>query len=454
MAIIEAIGAPENESERKAIAYLKEYLPDSYIVFHNLELPTPSGLPYEYDLIVVGEYAVYTWEVKGYRGLIKGNASEWELESGAIYRSPLPLANKKAKIVADRLLRHNLRLEKVWVQPLIVLTDDRAQIRLNDDQANRVLHLAEAVAYMSDPQHLPIRPEPITSLIRLIREAIAHQFRPLHRPHEIGEYHLLDTIGKNDLYTTIVAEHRLISNSRFTLKVYNFNLYASPEERRKQAEWTRRDVSALYRLAGHPNIVRANPPFPWQDNQLVVPLEWVDGYSLRGLLDSGMALDFARKIEIIRQAGTGLAYAHSQGVIHRDVRPDNIIVPYRGPVKLINFDCARLEGSDLQTIATRVGRRLDQRYVAPEVWQAPAAVSPAADQYGLGAVLFELLTGQPPYQRIRELFAAGGLPHRPTAVNPALLSEVDEVIARMCAFNPAARYGRLEEALEDLAIIG
>ncbi len=453
MAIIEAIGAPENESERKAIAYLKEHLPDSYIVFHNLELPTLSGLPYEYDLIVVGEYAVYTLEVKGYRGLIKGNAAEWELESGAIYRSPLPLANKKAKIVADRLLRHNFRLEKVWVQALIVLTDDRVQVRLNDDQANRVLHLAEAVAYMNDPKRLPIPPEPITSLTQMIREAIGRQFRPLHRPPEIGDYRLLETIGKNDLYTSLLAEHRLISNSRFTLKVYNFNLYASPEERRKQEEWTRRDVSALYRLAGHPHIVRANPPFAWQDNQLVLPLEWVDGYSLRGLLDSGESLAFARKIELVRQVGAGLAYAHSQGVIHRNVRPDNIIVPHRGPVKLVNFDCARLEGSDLQTIASRVGRRLDQRYVAPEVWQNPATVTPAADQYGLGVLLFELLTGQPPYQRIQEAFAAKGLPRRPTALNPALPPEVDEVIGRMCAFNPAARYGRLEEALEDLAII-
>src|SRR5262245_24582693 len=82
MAVVRAIGQPENPSERKALAHLSQQLPDDYLIFHNLELSTPSGLPYEYDMIVVGKYSVCVVEVKGYRGLIRGNAQEWELESG------------------------------------------------------------------------------------------------------------------------------------------------------------------------------------------------------------------------------------------------------------------------------------------------------------------------------------------------------------------------------------
>jgi len=80
MAIVHPIGLPENDSEREAIASLAEHLPDDYILFHNLELGAPSGLPYEYDIIVIAPHAVYTLEVKGYRGQIQGNAQEWELE--------------------------------------------------------------------------------------------------------------------------------------------------------------------------------------------------------------------------------------------------------------------------------------------------------------------------------------------------------------------------------------
>jgi len=455
MAIVHAIGMPENNSERKAIAYFRENLPgDDYVLFHNLELPTRSGLPYEYDAIVVGEHAVYCLEVKGYRGAIKGNAHEWELESGAIRTSPIPLANKKAKVVADRLRRHSPLLGRVWVEPIIVLTDDRVRCHLNDDQAHRVLRLDEAASYILDPLRLPIRPAPIGHLTDRICEAIFGQFRPLRRQQEIGEYRVLETTGRNRLFTSLLAEHKLVrTEQRFSLKVYNLDVYAGAEARRKTEEWILRDANALHRLGSHPNIVRAYLPFPWQDHQYVLPLEWVDGYSLRGLIDSGGEIDLARKYDIVRQTCKGLSFAHSRGVIHRDLNPDNVLVPSKSPVKIVNFDCSRVEGDNLQTIATRVGRELDERYVAPEVWENAADASVSSDIYSLGTVIFEVLTGRPPYDRIREVFDSGGLPSSPTDFDPTLSSDWDEIVGRMCAFDAQQRYQNLQEAMEDLDIV-
>ena len=85
---------------------------------------------------------------------------------------------------------------------------------------------------------------------------------------------------------------------------------------------------------------------------------------------------------------------------------------------------------------------------------APGAASPASDLYAVGTVFFELLTGRPPCDRIKEVFAARGLPCLPTELNPALPPEVDEVVALMCAFAPEERYESMAEAAEDLAIIG
>src|SRR5688500_5305771 len=96
MAVIKGVGLPRNESERKAIAYLRDCLPDQYIIFHNLELSEHTNQFWEYDLIVVGEYAVYMLEVKGYRGLIRGNVHQWKLEDGSTYENPIPWANTKA----------------------------------------------------------------------------------------------------------------------------------------------------------------------------------------------------------------------------------------------------------------------------------------------------------------------------------------------------------------------
>jgi len=455
MAVVHAVGLPENESERKAISYLAQHLPSDYHIFHNLELPAPPGMSYEYDIIVLGEYAVYAVEVKGYQGRIRGNAYEWELESGAIRRSPIPLANKKAKVLVS-FLRSRGRLQgKVWVQPLILLTDEQARVRLNDAQAERVLRLDQAVAYILNPGRLPMSSARVGHLIGTICDVISQQFRPLRRQREIGDYQVLEMIGRNNLYTTWLSRHRLIhTRNRFVLKVYHFDIYASSYERRRQQERILRDAEALHRLAGHPNIVRAHLPFPWQDNQIVLPLEWVDGYSLRGLLDADEPLTFSRKIDIVRQVCEGLVYAHRNGVIHRDVRPDNVIVPSQGPVKVVNFDCARVEGDNLQTIASRLGRQLDQRYVAPEVWLDPRAASPASDLYSAGIILFELLTGRPPYEKIREAISARGLPSMPTQVDPGLPSDVDEVVSGMCAFRPQDRYENLARAVEDLIIIG
>ena len=441
MAIVRSIGLPENDSERKAINYLRDSLPDDYWIFTNLELPNRGGLPYEYDLIVIGEYAVYYIEVKGYRGTIKGNAYEWELDLGVVYKSPIPLANKKARVIASRLKNYMPRLEKVWVQSaLILLTDDNVKVRLNDPQSDRVLHLKEIKDYLLDPGQLQVSTGTIGALKSAIVDAIMGQFKPLHRSHEIGDYRVLETVSKNNLYTSLLAEHKLLqSNRQFLLKVYSFNLYDSIESQAKQRNWIMRDATALMLLERHENIVQAYPPFAWLDNQIVLPVAWVDGYSLRGVMAENGRLTFQNALNKALQLLQALKLCHANGIVHRDIRPENVITPKNGPLKLVNFDCAHFEEGNLRTIATRVGKHLDERYVAPEVWDNPGSAIPASDVYALGVVLFEMLVGKAPYQNIREAYEKKSLPSLPTGVISSLPKEVDEIVSGMCAFNASDR---------------
>lgn len=449
-----AVGMPENESERIAIAYLAKHLPEEYLLFHNLELPNQRGFSYEYDIIVIGEYAVYMVEIKGYRGSIRGNDREWELSAGTIYPNPLPLANKKSKIIKEKLARRGT-LRNVFVDYLVVLTDLQVAVTLPDTQIQRVLTLDQAVAYMTSGQRIAHPPVSIASLRNQIEDVIGAQFRPLHRINEIGNYRVLDTIGRNNLYTTLLAEHKLLrTGDRFTLKMYNFNIYAEPDVQAKQKERILRDADALHRLTGHPNIAQASEPFPWEDNKYVLPVRWIDGLTLRSVLEQPAVIPFERRIAIAREVAEGLHFAHANGVIHRDIRPENIVVSRDGPVKLVNFDFARVVGSNIRTIAAEIGRSLDQRYVAPEVFADPANTSPASDQFSLGIVLYELLTGKLPYQRIEAFADAKGLPRPPSEDNAALPVEVDEIVARMCALRPTQRYSDFSEVIEYLAIIG
>src|SRR5262249_18631070 len=98
MAIIHRIGTPENDSEARAIKRFGKHLPDDCFVFHNFEVTTGRGLPYEYDIAVLTPHALYHVEVKGYHGEIRGNPLQWVFENGGVYPSPIPLANKKTKV--------------------------------------------------------------------------------------------------------------------------------------------------------------------------------------------------------------------------------------------------------------------------------------------------------------------------------------------------------------------
>jgi tRNA A-37 threonylcarbamoyl transferase component Bud32 len=454
VATVHAIGTPENDSERVAISYLAERLPDNYAIFHNLELPTNTGLPYEYDIIIIGEFAVYVLEVKGYGGQIRGNAHEWEFESGAIHRSPIPLANKKAKVLAERIRRGNRALTNTWVQPIIALTDDRVQFSLNDDQSSRVMKLTDIPAYVQDRSQLPSHARPVDAFVPRITKALFSQFKPLRRQHQIQDYRIIETIGNNDLYTTVLAEHAFVrTRSRFVLKVYSIDIYAAPEDRDGWQQRVMRDADALLRLSGHPNIVTAYPPFSWEHNKIVLAREWVDGYSLKGLLETHQPLTLAQKVDIVRQVASGLKHAHQNGVIHRNLRPDNLVIAIDGAVKLVNFDCARIDDSNLQTISGRISAQLDQRYVAPETWHGPSQASPVSDLYALGIIFFELLTGETPYHSIRDIVMAGGLPVLPAEVDPALPGEVDAIISGLCALRPEDRYAGSDEVLADLEML-
>lgn len=450
MAIVHAIGQPANESERKAIAFFRDHLSgDDYIIFHSFELSS-GKVPYEYDMVVIGPRGVYPIEVKGYLGRIRGNASHWEFENGGIIPSPLPLASNKARVLKSRLESDNPALRNIFVSPtLIVLTHDKAQIELDDSEKWRVMRLNQAVEFI-----LNAPGGSIAHYTDRICHALFRQFRPLRHENEIGDYIVLETISRNNLYSTYLARHKLIeSSTRFALKVYSLDLYTNEVEQARQRQVILRDSTALHRLGDHPNIVRAHPPFPWESNRIVLPLDWVDGYSLRDPLDSQASLSLATKLGIARAVCEGLRFAHSHGVIHRDVRPDNVMIQRGDKVKLINFDCARIEGGNLPTIASRVGRRLDERYVAPEVWQNPANASRAADIYATGILLCELLTGKPPYSKIRDVFANQGLSQKPSDLSPALSKDAAELIEAMCVFDPAKRLADLEQVIVFLELL-
>jgi hypothetical protein len=471
MAVIRRIGTPENDSESRAIKRLGKGLSEEYVVFHNFELVTGHGLPYEYDIAVLAPHALYHVEVKGYQGEIRGNTQQWIFENGSVYPSPIPLANKKTKVLAGKLRQYSHRLEEVFVETLILLTDDRARLRIRDDQAARVVHVRQALQRLEDPDQLPVPQRDLAPLYGMIGEAMSFS-KPAARLQQIGLYDIVQKVDQDDRFTVFLARHRHIETRPLTiLKVYHFDVYAGEEEKQYRLREIFHGQDAMRLLGSHPNLLRTGDMFAWSDDCFVEPVEYLEfGHRLETLLEQGaeQAMPWQEKERIIRGAASGLAHAHRLGVVHRDIRPLNIVVE-PAKVKLGNFDLAYIPNAPNLSIAQSVREHFDRRYVAPAVWLDPRDVVPASDIYSLGLVFYQLITGQPPRHDVEAVLGGAGPAIDLDLLRQALEGEARqaqdapgfladpsgavEVIARMCAPLRELRYASLEDVLEDLAIV-
>jgi serine/threonine protein kinase len=242
--------------------------------------------------------------------------------------------------------------------------------------------------------------------------------------------------------------------------------YATADEKQYRIREIFHSQDAMRLLGVHPNLIRIGDMFAWNDDSFVEPIGYVEGGQLlEWLLDkhSEQAMTWDEKARIIKGVAPGLAHAHKHGVIHRDVRPRNIVIAPGWFVKLANFDLSFIPGAANLNLARSVREHFDRRYVAPAVWENPSDVVPASDVYSLGLVYYQFITGQPPRHDAEAVLAGKGLAID-TEVLAAELRRTDspnfmgdpasaaEVIGRMCAPQRSDRYATLAEALDDLAI--
>ncbi len=214
--------------------------------------------------------------------------------------------------------------------------------------------------------------------ITLVGEILGHRYR------------VLSFIGSGGMGRVYRAEHTLLERP-VAIKVL------APEYARNRGMWDRfrREALAAGRIA-HPNIA-ATLDFGYEANLVYSVMEYVDGTPLDSL---GMPLDVMRAIEIAHQIAQALGAAHDAGVVHRDVKPGNIIVCDLGGrdfIKVVDFGLAVLRSGKARSRQTSPGYTMGTpAYVSPEQVLGEA-IDARADVYSLGAVLYEMIVGQPPF---------------------------------------------------------
>ncbi len=208
----------------------------------------------------------------------------------------------------------------------------------------------------------------------------------------LGEYRLLEQIGRGGMGRVYRALQTKLD--RFVaLKVLPLNRV---DDRRAIARFER-EMKAIGRL-DHPNIVRAYDAREI-DGEPVLVMEYVEGRDLARVLHDLGTVKTADACELIRQAALGLQYAHENGLVHRDVKPSNLMLTPRGNVKLLDLGLARLDplpsaGSEITGAGQPMGTA---DYMAPEQISDSRSADIRADIYSLGCTLFKLLTGNAPF---------------------------------------------------------
>lgn len=311
-----------------------------------------------------------------------------------------------------------------------------------DDTVLAKFKNCDTVTHQGTPQETPIESETSRGQIPLALQ-------------EHPRYRVLKLLGRGGMGVVYKAEHRLMERP-VALKVISRRLIAN----RSAVERFQREVKLAARLT-HPNIVVAHDAEQAGDLHFLV-MEFVDGVSLAQFVERKGPLPVPLASLLIRQAALGLQAAAQQGMIHRDIKPQNLMLTRKGQIKILDFGLARfategpqesiatespLDRSDGLTSAGTILGTPD--YMAPEQAEDSSQADIRADIYSLGCTFFFLLTGHAPFAGdsvTRTLQShIDRKPPSLLALRPDLPPEIVRIIERMMAKDPAARFQKPSE---------
>jgi serine/threonine-protein kinase len=259
-----------------------------------------------------------------------------------------------------------------------------------------------------------------------------------------GRYEVERTLGRGGMATVFLARDGALQR-QVALKVLAPDLPGDGAFRERFL----REARLAARLS-HPNVVRVFDAGE-ADGQPYIVMEYVPGETVADLLARRRKVTPAEAVDIAAQACEALEHAHEHGLVHRDVKPQNLLVREDGCVKLADLGIARAaESTHLTQRGTILGTAA---YLSPEQ-AAGEEVTPAADVYSIGAVLYELLTGRTPYEfsSLVELAAkqAGGEIVPPRDLEPGIPDRLEALVMRCLARDPQFRPSSAGEVAAEL----
>ena len=446
--------APVNEGERLVVDWLRNELPSTYTLIANVELAYQGRMPYDYDLIVLAPHALYVIETKQWRGGIRGNDYAWTVANRDQRPNPFTNANNKARVLKSRLSARQ-PTAGLWVQAVVAIADGQGVLDIQGAARPWTRRYTDLPDLLIDPLALPVPPADL----RPLRGPLENDLRALFvgrqsRPRHIGDYEIVETLLRRDHVAEYLARNRLhdtVPPAR--LRVFSYDPYLPEADRQRRMAAIRRDVLALQQIGPHPNLVAASDlrSDPFDSNLLFTVGEWAETGTLRDVLAAARGpLPLNDTLELAQGITAGLVAVHAAGVIHRDLRPEHVLIGPGGTPRLMNFDHARLPVPTGVTVGPpKPDPDVSRAYVAPELLNPAHPLTASVDLYSLGVILFEMLTGavlfDTPEDALRQNTSAGG-PRALAAID--IPKSLNDLIARLCQPDPARRPQTASETLD------
>ena len=268
----------------------------------------------------------------------------------------------------------------------------------------------------------------------------SHRFRIsplLFKGQTLGKYRIIATLGSGGFGSVYLAQDTWI-DKKVAIKV--------PHRQNLDFGELLREPRLLASV-NHPNIVAVTTAEK-QDNTFFIVMEYVPGETLENVIAEHGAIELPRALDFTCQICNAIDHAHRQGVLHRDLRPANVLVAENDMLKVADFGTSRF----LEIAAHGTTVIGSPPYMAPEQFQGKAVF--ASDIYSLGVTMYQMLTGTLPYETpapadIGRLMS-GELVSDPRLLNPSIPRAISEIVLRAMAPDVTARYQRAADLLEDI----
>ncbi|MFZ2240153.1 MAG: Stk1 family PASTA domain-containing Ser/Thr kinase, partial [Gordonia amarae] len=270
-------------------------------------------------------------------------------------------------------------------------------------------------------------------------------------PHHLSErYELGETLGFGGMSEVHFARDTLL-NRDVAVKVLRADLARDPSFYLR----FRREAQNAAKL-NHPTIVQVFDTGESQTEGGPLPfivMEYVDGKTLRDILRSDGPLSPRQVMTWMADVAAAMDFSHRNGIVHRDMKPANVMIDITGAVKVMDFGIARAMNDSTSTMTQTSAVMGTAQYLSPEQARG-IKVDPRSDIYSMGCVLFELLTGQPPFTGDSPVAVAHQHVHEepplPSSIREDLPPELDSVVLKAMSKNPANRYQSAADLRADL----